>query len=51
MRLNKANAMLVEFLGTDLSKINNELEKLQINLPVGSNNSKHIEENRFQQRF
>jgi DNA polymerase-3 subunit delta len=30
----KANAMLVEFLGTDLSKINNELEKLQIILPV-----------------
>jgi DNA polymerase III subunit delta len=32
----KANAMLVEFLGTDLSKINNELEKLQIILPPGS---------------
>ena len=28
--------MLVEFLGTDLSKINNELEKLQIILPKGS---------------
>jgi len=42
----KANAMLVEFLGTDLSKINNELEKLQIILPVGSNISpKDIEEN------
>lgn len=42
----KANAMLVEFLGTDLSKINNELEKLQIILPVGSTISpKHIEEN------
>ncbi len=42
----KATAMLVEFLGTDLSKINNELEKLQIILPVGSTISpKDIEEN------
>lgn len=42
----KANAMLVEFLGTDLSKINNELDKLQIILPVGSTiTPKHIEEN------
>jgi DNA polymerase III subunit delta len=42
----KANAMLVEFLGTDLSKINNELEKLQIILPSGSTiTPKHIEEN------
>jgi DNA polymerase-3 subunit delta len=42
----KANAMLVEFLGTDLSKINNELEKLQIILPKGSIiTPKHIEEN------
>ena len=32
----KAAQMLVEFLGTDLSKINNELEKLQIVLPKGS---------------
>ena len=32
---NKAVAMLVEFLGTDLSKINNELEKLKIILPKG----------------
>ncbi len=32
----KANAMLVEFLGNDLSKINNELEKLQIILKQGS---------------
>jgi DNA polymerase-3 subunit delta len=31
----KAVAMLVEFLGTDLSKINNELEKLKIILPKG----------------
>ena len=42
----KASAMLVEFLGTDLSKINNELEKLQIILPQGSIiTAKHIEEN------
>ncbi|WP_091394659.1 DNA polymerase III subunit delta [Flavobacterium noncentrifugens] len=42
----KASAMLVEFLGTDLSKINNELEKLQIVLPKGSTiSAKHIEEN------
>ncbi|MCV9933803.1 DNA polymerase III subunit delta [Flavobacterium sp. LS1R47] len=42
----KANAMLVEFLGTDLSKINNELEKLQIILPKGTAiTPTHIEEN------
>jgi DNA polymerase-3 subunit delta len=42
----KANAMLVEFLGTDLSKINNELDKLQIILPKGSTiTPKHIEDN------
>ena len=42
----KASAMLVEFLGTDLSKINNELEKLQIILPKGSLiTAKDIEEN------
>ncbi|WP_430612957.1 DNA polymerase III subunit delta [Flavobacterium sp. JP2137] len=32
----KASAMLVEFLGTDLSKIANELDKLTIILPKGS---------------
>lgn len=32
----KAAQMLVEFLGTDLNKINNELEKLQIILPKES---------------
>lgn len=32
----KAAQMLVEFLGTDLSKISNEIEKLQIILPKGS---------------
>jgi len=42
----KASLMLVEFLGTDLSKINNELEKLMIILPKGSTISPdHIEEN------
>ncbi|KJD32705.1 DNA polymerase III subunit delta [Tamlana sedimentorum] len=42
----KAAQMLVEFLGTDLSKINNELEKLQIILPKGTEiNPTHIEEN------
>lgn len=42
----KASAMLVEFLGTDLSKINNELEKLKIILPEGSTiTAKDIEEN------
>lgn len=42
----KASAMLVEFLGTDLSKINNELEKLQIILPKGTTfTPNHIEEN------
>ncbi len=42
----KAAAMLVEFLGTELSKINNELEKLMLILPVGSTiTPKDIEEN------
>ncbi|RKE94874.1 DNA polymerase III subunit delta [Ichthyenterobacterium magnum] len=42
----KAAQMLVEFLGTDLSKINNELEKLKIILPEGTQISPtHIEEN------
>lgn len=42
----KATAMLVEFLGTNLEKINNELEKLQIILPAGSTISANdIEEN------
>ena len=42
----KATLMLVEFLGTDLSKINNELEKLQLILPKGSEiTPKLIEEN------
>jgi DNA polymerase-3 subunit delta len=42
----KAAQMLVEFLGTDLSKIDNELEKLQIILPQGTQiTPAHIEEN------
>ncbi|MCB0426042.1 MAG: DNA polymerase III subunit delta [Mangrovimonas sp.] len=44
--LPKAAQMLVEFLGTELSKINNELEKLQILLPKGTQiTPEHIEEN------
>ena len=42
----KASAMLIEFLGTNLEKINNELDKLQIILPLGSTISANdIEEN------
>jgi len=42
----KAAQMLVEFLGTDLSKINNELQKLKIVLPEGTQiSAEHIEEN------
>ena len=32
----KATALVVEYLGTDLSKVVNELEKLAINLPKGT---------------
>jgi DNA polymerase-3 subunit delta len=42
----KAAQMLVEFLGTDLSKVNNELNKLKIVLPEGTQiTPEHIEEN------
>jgi DNA polymerase-3 subunit delta len=42
----KAAAILVEFLGTDLSKISNELDKLKIILPKGHTfTPKDIEEN------
>ncbi|QNK78039.1 DNA polymerase III subunit delta [Winogradskyella sp. PAMC22761] len=42
----KAAQMLVEFLGTDLSKIDNELNKLKIVLPEGTQiTPEHIEEN------
>ncbi|BAO77561.1 DNA polymerase III subunit delta [Winogradskyella sp. PG-2] len=42
----KASQMLVEFLGTDLGKIDNELNKLKIVLPKGTQiTPEHIEEN------
>jgi len=42
----KANQMLVEFLGTDLSKISNELDKLMLILPKETIiNAQHVEEN------
>ncbi len=42
----KASAMLIEFLGNDLSKIANEISKLEIILPKGSLiTANHIEEN------
>ncbi|MCA0133215.1 DNA polymerase III subunit delta [Winogradskyella alexanderae] len=42
----KASQMLVEFLGNDLSKIDNELNKLKIVLPEGTQiTPEHIEEN------
>lgn len=42
----KAALMLIEFLGTDLSKISNEMNKLMLILPEGTIiNDKHIEEN------
>lgn len=42
----KASQMLVEFLGTDLSKISNELDKLTSVLPAETTiNAQHIEEN------
>jgi DNA polymerase-3 subunit delta len=41
-----ASLLLVEFLGNDLSKISNELDKLKISLPSGSViSTKHIEDN------
>jgi DNA polymerase-3 subunit delta len=42
----KASQLLAEYLGTDLSKIANELEKLAINLPEGAEvTEKAIEDN------
>lgn len=42
----KAAIMLVEFLGTDLSKISNELDKLKIVLPKGHTiSAKDVEDN------
>lgn len=42
----KASHMLVEFLGTDLSKIKNELDKLKLVVPKGTEiTPQHIEDN------
>lgn len=42
----KASLMLAEFLGADLGKVNNELSKLQLILPKGTEiTPTHIEEN------
>lgn len=42
----QATALIAEYLGTDLSKVVNELEKLTINLPKGTKiTPKHIQEN------
>ncbi|MFK5879395.1 MAG: DNA polymerase III subunit delta [Flavobacteriaceae bacterium] len=42
----KATQMLVEFLGNDLSKISNELDKLMVVIPKNNTiTAKHIEEN------
>ncbi len=41
-----ASQLMAEYLGTDLSKISNELEKMTINLPEGSTISmEHIQKN------
>ncbi len=41
-----ATALIAEYLGTDLAKVVNELEKLAINLPVGTRIAeKHVQEN------
>ncbi len=41
-----ASALIAEYLGTDLSKVANELDKLAINLEAGTQvNEQHIEEN------
>jgi DNA polymerase III subunit delta len=41
-----ASQLIAEYLGTDLSKIANELDKLAINLPEGTQiNEKHIQDN------
>ncbi|HEU4718192.1 MAG TPA: DNA polymerase III subunit delta [Bacteroidia bacterium] len=42
----KASQLLAEFLGSDLSKISNELDKLMINLPPGTEiTAQHIQDN------
>jgi DNA polymerase III subunit delta len=40
----KANTMMADFLGNDLGKVNNELKKLYISLPKGSQISEKIVE-------
>lgn len=41
-----AAALLAEYLGTELSKVANELDKLQLNIPAGTLiTNKHIEDN------
>ena len=41
-----ARELVAEYLGTNLSKISNELDKLAINLPAGTNvNVQHIQDN------
>jgi DNA polymerase-3 subunit delta len=41
-----ASQLIAEYLGTDLSKIANEMDKLAINLPEGTQiNEKHIQDN------
>lgn len=42
----KAAALLTEYLGNDLSKIANELQKLIINIPAGKEiNTEHVQQN------
>lgn len=43
---NKATMLITEFVGNDISKITNEISKLTINLPQGTEiNDNHIEQN------
>ena len=42
----KANLLIAEYLGTNLSKVANELDKMIINLPPGANiTPKHVQDN------
>lgn len=42
----KASALLADYLGNNLSKISNEIDKLLINLPAGTEiNEQHIQDN------
>lgn len=41
----KASSLIAEYLGTDLGKVSNELDKLALNLPKGSNvQTDHVQE-------